>query len=108
MIRRPPRSTLFPYTTLFRSFFVRASTGSASNTAFTVAASPFWIAAKNSFAFSMKVPSSAWHSHSEREGTLILCGRLLESCFFETRQEPLACALEKDKRNSALTNLDGN
>src|SRR3712207_8396398 len=25
MIRRPPRSTLFPYTTLFRSFFVKAS-----------------------------------------------------------------------------------
>src|SRR5260370_24331930 len=24
MIRRPPRSTLFPYTTLFRSLFVRA------------------------------------------------------------------------------------
>src|SRR3712207_7992812 len=24
MIRRPPRSTLFPYTTLFRSFFVGA------------------------------------------------------------------------------------
>src|SRR3989440_8705359 len=23
MIRRPPRSTLFPYTTLFRSFFVQ-------------------------------------------------------------------------------------
>src|SRR3712207_8445903 len=23
MIRRPPRSTLFPYTTLFRSFFLR-------------------------------------------------------------------------------------
>src|SRR3712207_8840961 len=23
MIRRPPRSTLFPYTTLFRSFFAR-------------------------------------------------------------------------------------
>src|SRR3712207_7528760 len=29
MIRRPPRSTLFPYTTLFRShFFNRALTGS--------------------------------------------------------------------------------
>src|SRR2546430_10780941 len=28
MIRRPPRSTLFPYTTLFRSFFrCRAKTG---------------------------------------------------------------------------------
>src|SRR2546422_8403168 len=25
MIRRPPRSTLFPYTTLFRSEFVRAA-----------------------------------------------------------------------------------
>src|SRR5256885_11478570 len=24
MIRRPPRSTLFPYTTLFRSFFLKA------------------------------------------------------------------------------------
>src|SRR5256885_7274969 len=27
MIRRPPRSTLFPYTTLFRSDFVRADDG---------------------------------------------------------------------------------
>src|SRR3712207_6849225 len=25
MMRRPPRSTLFPYTTLFRSFLVRAA-----------------------------------------------------------------------------------
>src|SRR5256885_5734990 len=27
MIRRPPRSTLFPYTTLFRSLLVRSSYG---------------------------------------------------------------------------------
>src|SRR5256885_3020411 len=27
MIRRPPRSTLFPYTTLFRSLFARAQAG---------------------------------------------------------------------------------
>src|SRR2546430_15450498 len=27
MIRRPPRSTLFPYTTLFRSVFTRGSCG---------------------------------------------------------------------------------
>src|SRR5258708_11654653 len=27
MIRRPPRSTLFPYTTLFRSFLTQASAG---------------------------------------------------------------------------------
>src|SRR5258708_36110047 len=30
MIRRPPRSTLFPYTTLFRSWRVRVGTSSAS------------------------------------------------------------------------------
>src|SRR6266542_2679068 len=28
MIRRPPRSTLFPYTTLFRSWFMRITAGS--------------------------------------------------------------------------------
>src|SRR5260370_23773732 len=28
MIRRPPRSTLFPYTTLFRSLYLKTSTGS--------------------------------------------------------------------------------
>src|SRR5256886_4545671 len=30
MIRRPPRSTLFPYTTLFRSSTTRSSSGRAS------------------------------------------------------------------------------
>src|SRR2546422_10008050 len=31
MIRRPPRSTLFPYTTLFRSRAIAADTGYQSN-----------------------------------------------------------------------------
>src|SRR5262245_63918960 len=31
MIRRPPRSTLFPYTTLFRSFAPRTSNANASS-----------------------------------------------------------------------------
>src|SRR2546426_5816039 len=31
MIRRPPRSTLFPYTTLFRSHFLFASTDEGSH-----------------------------------------------------------------------------
>src|SRR2546427_7364533 len=30
MIRRPPRSTLFPYTTLFRSVWCRAADGAGS------------------------------------------------------------------------------
>src|SRR5436309_10038267 len=45
MIRRPPTSTLFPYTTLFRSLFVRAF-GSAprARSAFTKSSfSAFWM-----------------------------------------------------------------
>src|SRR5688572_32326696 len=34
MIRRPPRSTLFPYTTLFRSFIVRTMAETASDREF--------------------------------------------------------------------------
>src|SRR3712207_8206638 len=38
MIRRPPRSTLFPYTTLFRSTYVKNSAiVAAGTTAFSVA-----------------------------------------------------------------------
>src|SRR5438034_6995135 len=33
MLRRPPRSTLFPYTTLFRSLSLPARVASAGNTA---------------------------------------------------------------------------
>src|SRR2546429_4930604 len=33
MIRRPPRSTLFPYTTLFRSFFANGFAGIARRVA---------------------------------------------------------------------------
>src|SRR5690554_7466099 len=32
MIRRPPRSTLFPYTTLFRSFTAKATDADGHNT----------------------------------------------------------------------------
>src|SRR5260221_3096052 len=32
MIRRPPRSTLFPYTTLFRAFSISGNAGLVSNT----------------------------------------------------------------------------
>src|SRR2546426_7566271 len=32
MIRRPPRSTLFPYTTLFRSWLITGDTGSGKTT----------------------------------------------------------------------------
>src|SRR2546427_6695913 len=41
MIRRPPRSTLFPYTTLFRSLLVPAAT--AAQSAAGVRVSPLWL-----------------------------------------------------------------
>src|SRR2546422_7609496 len=37
MIRRPPRSTLFPYTTLFRSRSCAAGTGASSSSSATTA-----------------------------------------------------------------------
>src|SRR3989454_7649898 len=41
MIRRPPRSTLFPYTTLFRSVFAESLARGAR--AMTPLATPMWI-----------------------------------------------------------------
>src|SRR5256885_2409667 len=46
MIRRPPRSTLFPYTTLFRSRVMgRPSAPTTSPARFTVPSEYFWLAA---------------------------------------------------------------
>src|SRR3712207_8948878 len=41
MIRRPPRSTLFPYTTLFRSMGPMAQVPAARTSRFTCSFSPF-------------------------------------------------------------------
>src|SRR5690349_23086243 len=46
MIRRPPRSTLFPYTTLFRSWWWRASAGCSCRCS-PGGRSPTWLAAGN-------------------------------------------------------------
>src|SRR2546425_10279709 len=40
MIRRPPRSTLFPYTTLFRSLFALGRPGGKKSAAGTLAQDP--------------------------------------------------------------------
>src|SRR3712207_7088077 len=50
MIRRPPRSTLFPYTTLFRSEGLDAC-----------AAAPFF-----------RAPAACWCARTEEESTLIV------------------------------------
>src|SRR5256885_11724232 len=43
MIRRPPRSTLFPYTTLFRSFNVRMAPSPQNRTEISILDFGFWI-----------------------------------------------------------------
>src|SRR4051794_41706484 len=47
MIRRPPRSTLFPYTTLFRSSWrLRWSFASTREDRFAARAAPLWAASR--------------------------------------------------------------
>src|SRR2546422_7034107 len=45
MIRRPPRSTLFPYTTLFRSWGNNGGDGWVAARALHAAAVPVWVSA---------------------------------------------------------------
>src|SRR5687768_18013209 len=82
MIRRPPRSTLFPYTTLFRSKAKRLAKKTISNPAYAV--SPTWPAKEIFFARSTR---SEEHT-SELQSRLHLVCRLL---------------LEKKKIDRALT-----
>src|SRR5947209_8996452 len=68
MIRRPPRSTLFPYTTLFRSFLA------IQHSAFSIPNS----------AFPLHSPFGAFHSRSEEHTSelqsrqYLVCRLLLE------------------------------
>src|SRR2546423_10771906 len=72
MIRRPPRSTLFPYTTLFRSFYDEMAAQSNQNnvTAFTV--SDF------GRTFPAKVRRSEEHTSELQSLAYLVCRLLLE------------------------------
>src|SRR3712207_8683025 len=59
MIRRPPRSTLFPYTTLFRSRDVITLAGGVAAVGLPTAAALLWL--------SPIVEDTAGHTPSERE-----------------------------------------
>src|SRR5260370_10487873 len=69
MIRRPPRSTLFPYTTLFRSYFAGVSIGGY-------------------------IIFEFWRRHRERMEALILCGSRGQADTDEGRQTRLNAAEE--------------
>src|SRR5688572_30897419 len=74
MIRRPPRSTLFPYTTLFRSASVRAS--SADCTDSRIVRSRSSIRARSGFQPSLA--RSEEHTSELQSQSNLVCRLLLE------------------------------
>src|SRR2546430_5749195 len=72
MIRRPPRSTLFPYTTLFRSAFFRSSHNPNANIplSFDTHSSPY-----SSYRWTMR---SEEHTSELQSQSNLVCRLLLE------------------------------
>src|SRR5690554_807035 len=66
MIRRPPRSTLFPYTTLFRSFVYQCAKGKGYT---IIDGKRFDWKERDIFC----VPSWAWHEHHNLSETEDAC-----------------------------------
>src|SRR3712207_7809160 len=88
MIRRPPRSTLFPYTTLFRSLRIRSSRGgilhirrSSSPPAFAVGGATAVLVARGEVADSRGPASSSRseeHTSELQSRQYLVCRLLLE------------------------------
>src|SRR2546426_1951960 len=77
MIRRPPRSTLFPYTTLFRSIWVGASAvcacAVAISTALLISTSKAFICPAH-----VRCPRSEEHTSELQSPCNLVCRLLLE------------------------------
>src|SRR3712207_8797945 len=95
MIRRPPRSTLFPYTTLFRSAAAHARQASATLTS--------KVATGSAYALATIVSAARWNSTSRSPGTASQIGRAHVE--LQSRQY-LVCRLllEKKKHKPTTTN----
>src|SRR3712207_8719027 len=84
MIRRPPRSTLFPYTTLFRSraraaeAAIRANASSSSRRRATEKATATRIPRRTSTGASRKAPRSEEHTSELQSRQYLVCRLLLE------------------------------
>src|SRR2546430_5824348 len=78
MIRRPPRSTLFPYTTLFRSVGLSAVKGLAVALRIPVAAVPTLDAMAASLPFAALPVRSEEHTSELQSQSNLVCRLLLE------------------------------
>src|SRR2546430_7275813 len=75
MIRRPPRSTLFPYTTLFRSFLPRILSGSMS---FFGLSRSMWYSLNRPISSRACMPRSEEHTSELQSQSNLVCRLLLE------------------------------
>src|SRR3712207_7088349 len=80
MIRRPPRSTLFPYTTLFRSGWADADAATASSHANVAAGStaPSVRRGRDVMTFSLLSGRSEEHTSELQSRQYLVCRLLLE------------------------------
>src|SRR5438105_10477388 len=88
MIRRPPRSTLFPYTTLFRSASVSLNT--AADLLVVTMASPLERKLKNSMRFRRR---SEEHTSELQSRVDLVCRLLLEKKKKNTPSPSVRCVL---------------
>src|SRR2546427_1347362 len=78
MIRRPPRSTLFPYTTLFRSMAVGASAFERRLRRFRARALPAQSLPGGGFGGGRRGPRSEEHTSELQSQSNLVCRLLLE------------------------------
>src|SRR5256885_6123414 len=79
MIRRPPRSTLFPYTTLFRSQEIEQGTDMVVNLAAGLDARPYRMALPASLQWiEVDLPRSEEHTSELQSPCNLVCRLLLE------------------------------
>src|SRR2546421_9615938 len=79
MIRRPPRSTLFPYTTLFRSVWVMKSDGSGQRQLSKIGVSGHFLRWSHDGArVTFRCPRSEEHTSELQSRSDLVCRLLLE------------------------------
>src|SRR3712207_8932720 len=102
MIRRPPRSTLFPYTTLFRSWFHAANVGTAAYPFLTMANARLLVAhgsREQVDTFVRPMVEGRWF------GTMALSERSEEHTSELQSRQYLVCRLLLEKKNSHINQM---
>src|SRR5436853_4459583 len=101
MIRRPPRSTLFPYTTLFRSFVSKVKTTAAIIDR-TINKSPFTLGWGPPGVFETEMSRSEEHTSELQSLRQLVCRLLLEKKKFTVQQSDIVRLTGKGIAGSKL------